>query len=520
LSAVLQRAPYVIAALLVSIALGGLRAAVRSVPHRAAVLTSGAPAVVYEPPRAATAEADVRIPVVVLAHGLAGNARGMSALARRLARAGYGVVTFDFHGHGDHPDPVSGVAPGARDAALRRDFEAALVFARTQPSFDPERVALAGHSMGGSAALDLASFEPSASAVVAISGSRHWTGPYAPSNLLLIWASADSMTLRRQAEKLAAERANLQQVVLDRLYGDMARGSAVKASEVDGANHVSIVYSAEAAERIVAWLGRALGPGTPVESWNEDGRLPWCALGLLASAVLLWGLAGALGGVVPRVELAAPRRPALALSAVLLALAAGAWLAAGSDPDVARGPFSFIPLGLSRDVFGAFASAGLLLLGGGLLLGGLDLQPLGDARVWGVALLVWLTSFVLLGVFCEPLGGVWPTATRLPWIAVGFVLLLPFFACCELLLRTQGRVGRWLPPLARALMLAVLGVAVAAGALPEMAGFVVVWLVPVFVGLEIAAQRLASRAPHPWFSALLQSAWASGVLCAGAPLLG
>jgi hypothetical protein len=63
-------------------------------------------------------------------------------------------------------------------------------------------------------------------------------------------------------------------------------------------------------------------------------------------------------------------------------------------------------------------------------------------------------------------------------------------------------------------------VAAALGALPETAQLAVFALAPLFVGFEVAAQRLARRAPHPWLSALLQSAWASGVLCASAPLVG
>jgi dienelactone hydrolase len=514
---VLQRAGYAVAALLVAVALFGLRAAVREVPHRPAVLANGAPAVVYAPP---TLEEGVRVPVVVLAHGRGGNARGMSSLARRIARAGYGVVSFDFHGHGEHPERLQGMLPGTRESALRADVDAALLLARTEPRFDPERVALAGHSMGGSAAMDTASFDPAIVSVVAISGSQHWNGPYAPANLLLIWASGDPMTLRREAEKLAAERAQLQQVVLDRLYGDPARGSAVKASEVDGTNHVSIVYSADAAERIVAWLGRTLGPGAAAAPYASDGRFGWCALGLAASLALLWGLAGALGRVVPRIELPDPRSPAAPLAAFVIAQCAGVLLAAGADPELARGTFGVVPLGTVREPIGAFACAGLMLLAWSLKRGDISLAPLRDVRIWASALLVAFASYLLVSAFLEPFGLVWPTPLRLFWIGVGALLLLPYFAGCELLLRVRGATGRWLPALARLLALAALFAGAALGALPASAQEAAAVLVPIFAALEVAAQRLASRAPNPWFSGLLQSAWVSGALCAGAPLLG
>lgn len=514
----LQRSGYTFAALLLAIALFGLRAAVREVPHRPAVLASGAPAVVYEP---AARKDGARVPVVVLAHGRGGNAAGMSSLARRLARAGYGVVTFDFHGHGDHPAPLSGMVPGTREAALRADLDAALLLARTRPGFDPERVALAGHSMGGSAAIDAASFEPAIGAVVSISGSRRWNGPYAPPNLLLIWASGDPIELRREAEKLAAERAGLQQVVLDRLYGDPARGSGVKATEVGGTNHATIVYSGEAAERIVAWLGRTLGPGAAPEPMTADGRFGWCALGLAAGLVLVWGLLGAVGTLVPRVELPAPRRPWAALAVFAVAQAAGALLAAGSDPALARGSFGLVPLGVARELIGVFACSGVVLLAWGVPRGEISLEPLRAASSWASALFVALASYLLLGAFLEPFGVmVWPSATRLLWSGVGALLLLPYFAGCELLLRTQGRTGGWLPALARLLALVALLVGGAVGALPGPAQEAVAVLLPLFVGLEVAAQRLARCAPNPWHSALLQSVWLSGALCASAPLLG
>ncbi len=513
----LQRAGYTVAALLVAIALFGLRAAVREVPHRPAVLANGAPAVVYAPPTLADG---ARVPAVVLAHGRGGNARGMSSLARRIARAGYGVVSFDFHGHGEHPAPLPGMVPGTREAPLRADLDAALLLARTEPRFDPDRVALAGHSMGASAAIDAASFDPSIVSVVAISGSRRWNGPYPPANLLLIWASGDPMTLRREAEKLAAERAQLQQVVVDRLYGDLSRRDAVKASEVDGTNHVSIVYSADAAERIVAWLGRTLGPGAAPQPYTSDGRFGWCSLGLAASLALLWGLAGGLGRFVPRIELPDARGPATPLAAFAVAQSAGVLLVAGADPELLRGTFGVVPLGAVREPIGAFACAGVALLAWSLRRGEISLAPLRDAATWASALLVALGSFLLLSAFLEPFGLAWPTPVRLFWMSVAVLLLLPYFAACELLLRMRGSTGRWLPPLARLFALAALFAGAAVGALPASAQEAAAALVLVFAALEVAAQRLARSAPNPWFSALLQSAWVAGALCASAPLLG
>jgi hypothetical protein len=171
-------------------------------------------------------------------------------------------------------------------------------------------------------------------------------------------------------------------------------------------------------------------------------------------------------------------------------------------------------------VIGALACAGLPLFAWGVQRGDISFGPLRDAATWATALFVALGSSLLLGVFVEPLGLASPTLPRLLWSGLSALLLLPFFASSEFLLRSEGRAGRWLPALARLVALLVFFVAAALGALPETAQLAVFALAPLFVGFEVAAQRLARRAPHPWLSALLQSAWASGVLCASAPLVG
>jgi len=76
-----------------------------------------------------------RPPGVLLIHGFTGDRVGLSTLARRLARNGYGVLAIDLRGHGANRNPFS------RDL-LRQDVAAAIAIVR--------------HSMGAGAALDYA----------------------------------------------------------------------------------------------------------------------------------------------------------------------------------------------------------------------------------------------------------------------------------------------------------------------------------------------------------------------------
>ena len=180
---------YVAAAIALAVSLLAIRLGDRVVAHYPVTLTGGVPAVVYEPgtPRGwgEPPPSGVRHPVVVLAHGFSGNKGSLGALARRLARAGYAVVAFDFRGHGANRTPFQS-GPN-----LDADLEAAVVYAASEPHFDLERLVLIGDSMGGGAVLDYASRWPGAAAVVTISGPQSPSGPHAVPNVLVLWGGGE-----------------------------------------------------------------------------------------------------------------------------------------------------------------------------------------------------------------------------------------------------------------------------------------------------------------------------------------
>ncbi len=128
-----RRTLYLAAAVLLAIALIGLNRAGKDVAHRSVGIGDGIPAVVYEPgpprPFRAAPPEGTKLPVLVLAHGFTGNTGMMSQLGRRLARAGYVVITFDFEGHGENSNPFG----HAGRQGLRADLDAVLLYARTQP---------------------------------------------------------------------------------------------------------------------------------------------------------------------------------------------------------------------------------------------------------------------------------------------------------------------------------------------------------------------------------------------------
>jgi uncharacterized protein len=85
-------------------------------------------------------------PVVVLCHGLPGNEKNLD-LAQAIRRAGWTVVTFNYRGSWGSPGSYS----FANDLA---DVDAVLAYVRVPENaaklgFDPKRIVLGGHSLGG-----------------------------------------------------------------------------------------------------------------------------------------------------------------------------------------------------------------------------------------------------------------------------------------------------------------------------------------------------------------------------------
>lgn len=95
-------------------------------------------------------------PTLILMHGLPGNERNLD-LAQAVRRAGWNVLAFTYRGAWGSPGRFS--IHGAIE-----DTAAALAFARSPEglklNIDPERLVLAGHSMGGAAALLTAANQP------------------------------------------------------------------------------------------------------------------------------------------------------------------------------------------------------------------------------------------------------------------------------------------------------------------------------------------------------------------------
>ena len=111
-----------------------------------------------------------RWPVVLMLHGDTGNDTGPGdlfvTLAARLAARGIASLRIDFAGSGPSQQPQTALDyPG-----MVADTVTALGFLAADPRFDPSRIALLGHSRGGTVAATVAGMNPAVAALVSWSG--------------------------------------------------------------------------------------------------------------------------------------------------------------------------------------------------------------------------------------------------------------------------------------------------------------------------------------------------------------
>jgi alpha-beta hydrolase superfamily lysophospholipase len=174
-------------------------------------------------------------PAVVLVHGLYGEPRQWDAFVGHLHRAGF--ATLAYASRSDHqPD----------EAVLARDLTGAVRALRAQPEADPDRIVLAGSSVGGSTVAYALGTQPDLPArggvgLSALDGPREAAlskrDAFRPHDLLLI-------TDQREAENARVLRAD-------------AHGKGITIEVVETTGHgVELLADAGVRDRAIAWLER------------------------------------------------------------------------------------------------------------------------------------------------------------------------------------------------------------------------------------------------------------------------
>jgi pimeloyl-ACP methyl ester carboxylesterase len=111
---------------------------------------------------------DTRRPTLILVHGWGRNAERMLPYIAILRPMGYHLLAFDARHHG-----ASDRDGHASMKKFSEDIRAALDMLAGQPEVDADRVGVLGLSVGGSAAIHAAAYEPRLRAVVTVGAFAH-----------------------------------------------------------------------------------------------------------------------------------------------------------------------------------------------------------------------------------------------------------------------------------------------------------------------------------------------------------
>ena len=172
----------------------------------------------YLPPAAADSTTAAEFPAVVLAHMYQNNRQSWDSFARKLAEWGYVTLTFDFRAWGN--------SGGDKADILHHylDVLAAVDYLRNLNAVDSTRIAVAGASMGGMAAIEAAVVDSGIAAVAAISTPHSWMGSepmnvidkISPRPILIVAALKDPhLTLRAAEQNFLRAKEPKEWVVID-----------------------------------------------------------------------------------------------------------------------------------------------------------------------------------------------------------------------------------------------------------------------------------------------------------------
>lgn len=421
---------------------------------------------------------EVRAPAIVLAHGFSGSAAMMDPMGSALARAGHVVVMPDLPGHG-------GNAASLEDGALEVAIGEAVAAAAELTGLP---VAVAGHSMGAGAVTSWAADNPG-DATVAISlpsAEDLPADPGSPRNLLILWGSAESARFSDAA--LEALRAGYPDAQAGRTYGDQGQGSARRAVEIAGAEHISVIYRQQSFDEVAAWLGGGQARG--------DARILGALLilvgGVLAARPLLalagsgdgsGGAAGSDGsGGAAGAAAGGAARGSTGIGRPIVALA-GAAVAAGLGAAALQTLTERIPVAVSGYLLGWFV-VGALVLG---LVAHRRRIPVGTSRGlgWGA-----VAGAVLALAMALPARLTWAgyelVGSR-PWVLMVLLVVLGawFWAESRVISGTRGwRRGLVLVASRIIVVVALLGAVVLLGA-PGFLTLTVPLVVPILLLLAI-----------------------------------
>jgi hypothetical protein len=248
----------------------------------------------------------VRAPAVIICEPFNSPPEYSRLLALEMVKSGFTVLTFDWGGH--TPQENRKLLRSAVMEAARADVAVSAAYLRALPQVEPDQIAIAGHSVGGTLAIEVASDDPRMMAVASI-GMEADVSPERPRNLLWVVGLYDEFRVlnrMRDVFQASAGTAAMEGMTV----GDFRRGTARRLAVSPTADHFTELQDGGIHREVVRWFRQAAGlPGSPPALRMETRAmlimLAWFAT--LAGALLTvrvtaagnrWMLRGVVGGAL------------------------------------------------------------------------------------------------------------------------------------------------------------------------------------------------------------------------------
>ncbi len=294
-------------------------------------------------------------------------------LALELVQEGFVVVSLDWRGRAAKENRQ--LLRARTQETLRADVTSAVAYLRAFPGVDPERIVVAGHSVGGTLAVDAALADPGIRAVAAIGMDADVTPQEAHNVLWVVGLYDEFRSLGRMRQVFRASAGTPAED--ETTVGDFRAGTARRLGVSPTADHFNELQDWNIHREVLAWFERAVGLPADSRPLGMEER------SLLLMLAMLSALAGAL--LASRRMAQASANPHLIQrTAALTVLAAMVLLSR------VRGP-QFLLAANGIIVLLVFA-----LLGG--FVGALDDDALrrGVRMAWRVALVLWVSVVLTL----------------------------------------------------------------------------------------------------------------------------
>jgi pimeloyl-ACP methyl ester carboxylesterase len=437
-------------------------------------------------------------PGVLVAHGFAGSKQLMLGYGHVLAHAGYAVMLWDFDGHGANPAPLGGFD----GTSLQTNLQVALRALVDQPEVDATRLALLGHSMGGSAVLsaginDVQRF----AATIAVSSAGRNVTPQAPRNLQLQVGAWEGRLIPYAQQLLAqAGGTNTQ----------FAAGKAREVVIVPNVEHITILFNQVSHQAALRWLDATFQKQST--SQYVDRRMIWYFLHLVG-----WLLA--LSVIAPKLAVLLPADGSDTGSTVKVSAVRGLVGLVGSAIAAAAGLLLLNPI-VNLPSLGGLQVGGAVgiwfLIAGVVWLAVLQRLPRPSVQTVGFGIAIFALLWVAFGVMAQVVWlQWWLILPRLKlWLPIA-IACFPWFLASGIVqhnLSLKGRVAWWLGQSA----VLIGGFLLVLSVLPEL-GFMFL-LLPLFPPLIGLLSFTAALLNESWIYSISGALFFAWLLTAGFPL--